>query len=117
MGKSFDVNVEFRKVEGSKTPYPYMVGFTVPNEVNCSKVEDTVADKYHIHNSTYFAKTHEEWFAVKTIDACHELFMKVEKVLMSQSNPDLQVKLAKPEPTLFSEAQKKLLQPNAKDMH
>ena len=117
MGTTYNVNVEFRKVESNNTKYPYRVGFTVPNEVNFTKVEDTVNNSYCKHGSTFFPKTHEEWFDVKTIDACHDLFMKVEKVLMSQSNTNLEVKLAKPESTLFSEAQKALMQPNRKDAH
>ena len=117
MGKTFDVNVEFRKSSGSNTQYPYMIGFTVPNEVNFAKVEDTIEDKYCKNNSIHYDAVHQEWFGVKSIDACHDLFMKVEKVLISQSNPGMQVKLAKPESTLFSEAQKALLQANPKDAH
>lgn len=116
MGKPFSVNVEFRKSTAHNTQYPYMVGFTVPNDVNFTKVEDP-EDKYRKNNSIYYDNIHQEWFGVKTIDACHDLFMKVEKVLLSQSNPDHEVKLAKPESTLFSEAQKALLQGGSKDTH
>lgn len=121
MGKTFNVDVEFRKSAGRDQQYQYMVGFTVPNEVNFAKVEDNVSEKFRKNNSIHFSETHQEWFGVKTIDACHDLFMKVEKVLISEckSHPgmDMDVKLAKPESTLFTEAQRALLQPNAKDHH
>jgi|GEM_PF-6202066 len=121
MGKTFNVDVEFRKAGGNNAQYPYLVGFTVPNEVNFAKVEDNIEEKYRKNNSIHYNETHQEWFSVKSIDACHDLFMKVEKVLISEckAHPeiDMDVKLSKPESVLFSEAQKALMQAGPKSTH
>jgi hypothetical protein len=117
MGKRFDVSVEFRPSVGANhKQYPYMVGFTIPHDVNFNKVDDP-EEKYRLNNCIDYEQIKQEWFGVKTLEACHDLFEKVGRVLKAQSNSELDVHLAKPEPKLFDEAQRVFVAQQAKDPH